>query len=137
MEDRNGSAKVLFVDDSWYMHTLVTDLLTPAGYEVLLATTASQAVAAFEQERPDVVLMDIVLPRADGIEAMSDIRRIDPLARIIVVSGVADESVKLQALASGAAEFIAKPISAHHLLRAIRAALPQAVAPAHRLQTAT
>ena len=113
--------RVLYVDDSWYMHSVVKDSLESVGCQVLGAHDGLEGVAVFRQERPDLVLMDIVLPGLDGFAAMSEIREVDPDAQIIVVSGLADEAAKLRAITSGALDFIVKPLSIQRLIDAVLA----------------
>ena len=123
MQHCAAQPKVLFVDDSWYMHCVVQEVLETGGYEVLHAGDGAEAVDMYGQLRPDLVLMDIILPQLDGFTAISQIRAIDPQARIVVVTGLADDSARARAVEAGAVGFVTKPISLGDFMGAVRSAL--------------
>ena len=116
------------------MQLLVGDLLESAGYQVTHANDGAQAVETYRTQRPDVVLMDIILPQVDGIHAISRIQDIDPDAQIVVVTGLSDEAVKHQAMGAGATDFVAKPFGPEQLLAAVQSALARRAPVAHELQ---
>jgi two-component system chemotaxis response regulator CheY len=109
----------LVVDDSWYMQLTMADVLEAEGYRVHTAADGSSALDLYDEVRPDVVLMDLVLPDLDGISAMQGIRRLDSDARVVVVTGLLDDGARLAAMRSGASGFLPKPFSVDLLLRAV------------------
>lgn len=128
-EDTRPTA--LVVDDSWYMQLTMADALEAEGYEVHTAADGSSAVEVYGEVRPDVVLMDLVLPDVDGISAMTSIRKLDRDARVVMVTGLLDDGARLAAMRSGASGFLPKPFSMDLLLRAIETVkkAPEIVAP--------
>ena len=83
-------ARILVVDDELAMVELLVSLLEEEGYEVSSAVTSDEGLKLFTLSRPDLVLLDIALPGMSGIEMFRRIRSIDPTARVVMVSGVAD-----------------------------------------------
>lgn len=120
------SLQVLLVDDAWYMHHLVQDLLERRGWGIRRAESVEEALGLYRQERPDVVLMDLVLPQRDGLDGIRALRTLDPAARIIVVSGWPEEAARRQAEDEGICGFVPKPFTAVELLGAIQVAVTQA-----------
>lgn len=117
--------RVLLVDDHALLRTGVANILNQeADLEVVAeAGTGVEGVAAFEQHRPDVTLLDLRMPEMEGVEAVRRIRQIDPQARIIVLTTYdTDEDISL-ALKAGAKAFILKDITAEDLVACIRAVL--------------
>lgn len=132
MSDASRSLQVLLVDDAWYMHHLVQELLERQGWGIERAESVEEALDLYRHERPDVVLMDLVLPRRDGLDGIRALRTLDPAARIIVVSGWLEESARRQAEDEGICGFVSKPFTAADLLGAIQVAVAQAPADAAR-----
>jgi DNA-binding NarL/FixJ family response regulator len=116
--------RVLLVDD----HAVVREglrafLELQDGIEVVgEAGDGSEGVAAAERLRPDVILMDLVMPRLDGVGAMRELRRRLPSARVIVLTSFTDEEKLLPALQAGAAGYLLKNAEPRELARAVRAA---------------
>ena len=133
LEQHPGS--VLVVDDSWYVQSLMRDALEAAGLQVHCAGDAAEAIRLHRELRPNLVLMDVVLPDMDGITASARIRDLDPHARILVVSGFVDEAARLQARQAGIAGFVTKPVSGRELVARVRAALELPIPAAWGLQT--
>jgi NarL family two-component system response regulator LiaR len=116
--------RVLLVDDHEVVREgLRTFLGLQDGLEVVgEAADGVEAIAAAERLRPDVVLMDLVLPNLDGIAAMHELRRRVPAARVIVLTSFVDEDRVLPALRAGAAGYLLKNVQPQELARAIHAA---------------
>src|SRR5690242_19200250 len=116
--------RVLVVDD----HAVVREglrgfLALQDGIEVVgEAADGDEAVAAAERLAPDVILMDLVMPRVDGVEAMRRIRERLPRARVIVLTSFADDEKLLPSLRAGAAGYLLKNVQPQELVRAIRIA---------------
>jgi two-component system chemotaxis response regulator CheY len=110
------SKRVLICDDSLLMRKLVADSLKQAGWEIAgEAENGNVAVERFAELRPDAVTMDIVMPEADGLSALSRILKIDPQAKVVVVSALAQTSKISDAIRLGAQDFIVKPFMPEQL----------------------
>ncbi len=104
------SKRVLIVDDSMLMRKMIVDILTDDGWTVAgEAGDGQEAVAKYVELQPDVVTLDIVMPGTDGMYALQNILRFDPLAKIIVVSALSQTKLISEAIRKGAADFIVKP----------------------------
>lgn len=102
--------KVLLVDDASFMRSKLKLLMNELGHEVIgEAGNGNQAIAQYAQLKPEVVLMDITMPDMSGLDALKEIRRIDPKAIVIMVSAMGSQSFVLEAVQSGAKDFIVKP----------------------------
>ncbi|MDV4149732.1 response regulator [Clostridium sp. AL.422] len=113
--------KVLIVDDAAFMRMMIKDILQKNGFNVIgEASNGVEAVNLYKKERPDVVTMDITMPDMDGIEAVKEIRAFDPSAKIIMCSAMGQQSMVMDAIKSGAKDFIVKPFQADRVLEAIR-----------------
>ena len=115
--------KILIVDDSRTELYFLSDLLNKNGYVVRTAEHGEQALAAIAQERPDLVLMDIVMPGLNGFQLTRQITR-NPAYRelpIIVCTSKSQETDKLWAMRQGARDYVTKPVDPHDLLSKIMA----------------
>lgn len=113
--------KVLIVDDAAFMRMMIKDILQKNGFEVVgEACNGIEAENLYKKENPDVVTMDITMPDMDGIEAVKEIRSFDPEAKIIMCSAMGQQSMVMDAIKSGAKDFIVKPFQADRVLEAIR-----------------
>lgn len=113
--------KILVVDDALFMRVTLRNILNANGYEqVLEAKDGEEALKVYEQERPELVLMDISMPVMDGIEALKNIRRIDEKAVVVMCSAVGQEAMILEAVQSGASDFIVKPFEPEHIVMAVQ-----------------
>lgn len=102
--------KVLLVDDASFMRVKLKLLMTELGHEVIgEAGNGTQAIAQYVQLTPEVVLMDITMPDMSGLEALKQIRQLDPKAVVIMVSAMGSQSFVLEAVQAGAKDFIVKP----------------------------
>ena len=115
--------KVLIVDDSMFMRNRLVKLLTENGYETVTACDGVDAVRVYGETKPDVVLMDITMPRKDGLEALQEICQIDPLAKVIMLTALDQPLLAGQAVLLGAKDFLTKPVRSGRLLMAVRKAL--------------
>jgi two-component system chemotaxis response regulator CheY len=112
-------AKILIVDDAAFMRLRAAKLLTEAGYTVIEAENGRLAVEAYTRDRPDCVLMDITMPEMDGIEALTEIRRVDPTARVAMLTAMGQQSIVMDAIKRGARDFVVKPFSPDRVLGAV------------------
>lgn len=114
------NAKILVVDDLLFTRKMLKDLLEENGYAyVLEAEDGATAIEAYRVSKPDLVLMDVVMPRVDGIDALKQIKQTDPQAKIIMVSAVGQESVIKEAMQLGAAGYIVKPFKPEEIVATI------------------
>ena len=121
------SRKVLICDDAVFMRTMVADILRGAGYEVVgEAETGVQAVEQYKVLQPDLVTMDIVMPDMGGIDAVREIRRHDPGARILMCSAMGQQALVVEAIQAGASDFVVKPFQPSRVLDAVERVLTAA-----------
>jgi two-component system chemotaxis response regulator CheY len=112
-------AKILIVDDAEFLRVRITKMLSGDGFEVYEAENGLKAVATYKQVHPDVVLMDVTMPEMDGLTALKEIRTFDPAARVIMLTALGQESVVLEAVKSGARDFVVKPFERERVMSAI------------------
>lgn len=122
-------AKIMIVDDAAFMRAILSQMLREFGYEVVEAASGEEAIQLYGQARPDLVTMDITMPDMDGITAMRKIRRYDPKAKIIVCSAMSHQQAVIDAIASGAKDFIAKPLQKERVYSAIQRVLSEVEPP--------
>jgi two-component system chemotaxis response regulator CheY len=112
-------ATILVVDDAAFMRMRMSKILSEAGYEVLQAENGLEAVEKYRASRPDAVLMDITMPEMDGLTALKEIRSIDPAARVAMVTALGQQQIVLEAVKSGAKDFLVKPCEGDRVLAAV------------------
>jgi DNA-binding NtrC family response regulator len=117
------AGRILVVDDEPGVRATIGEFLATRGYVVRSVADGAAAMRAVAEEAPDVVLLDIQMPGVDGIEALAVIRRVAPLVKVIMVSGITDVEVARRALAFGAFDFVGKPVDLDYLDRTIRIAI--------------
>ena len=118
------SRTVLICDDALFMRTMVSDILTQAGFQVVgQAETGQQAVEKYFELRPDLVTMDIVMPEMGGIDAVREITRQDPAARILMCSAMGQQALVAEAMQAGAKDFVVKPFQPSRVLEAVHRVL--------------
>ncbi len=115
--------KVMIVDDSLFLRQKLSNLLTGSGYETILAENGDKAVALYRQVRPDVVLMDIIMPKKDGLEALAEICAFDPGAKVVMLTALGQELAVTQATEIGAKDFVEKPVAPDQLLAVLEKVL--------------
>ncbi len=110
-------AKIMLVDDAAFMRMMVKDALTKAGYTDLIeAQDGAEAVEKSNAENPDLVFMDITMPNKDGLEALKEIKASHPNANIVMCSAMGQEAMVIEAIKSGAKDFIVKPFKPDRIL---------------------
>ena len=113
-------AKILLVDDAAFMRKVVKDGLSKAGYTDLHeAVDGADAVEKFNSLKPDLVLMDITMPNMDGLEALKAIRAADGNANVVMCSAMGQETMVIDAIRSGAKDFIVKPFKGERVLKTV------------------
>ena len=114
-------AKILIVDDAAYMRMMIKDILTKNGYEIAAeAENGQKAVEKYQETNPDLVLMDITMPEMDGIQALKKIKEVDAGAKVIMCSAMGQQAMVIEAIQSGAKDFIVKPFQADRVLEAVK-----------------
>ena len=113
-------AKILLVDDAAFMRKVIRDTLSKAGYtDIHEAVDGADAVEKYAQLAPDLVLMDITMPNMDGLEALKAIRGADGNANVVMCSAMGQESMVMDAVRSGAKDFIVKPFKPDRVLKTV------------------
>ena len=113
--------KVLIADDLKFIKLVLRDLVEKAGFRVVgEASNGEEVIELYQDKRPDVVLMDITMPKVDGLTAMKEILKIDPEAKIIMCSALGQQSLIVQALQMGARDFIVKPFREERVVASIK-----------------
>lgn len=108
------------MDDTAFMRLTLRRTLERFGHEVVgEAADGEEAVQLYQELRPDLVTMDITMPKMDGITAIREIRKIDPRAKIIVCSAMGQKPMVIEALEAGAQDFLVKPFDAERVREAI------------------
>jgi DNA-binding response OmpR family regulator len=122
--------KILVADDETSIREILSIQLARMGYEVVLAGDGQEAIAAYEAEKPDLVLLDVMMPRLNGLAACQQIRVLEKKSgrRVPILFLTARDSThdKTSAALSGGDEFIAKPVSLQELRERVEAALKKA-----------
>ena len=117
-------ARVLVVDDAVFMRKMVSDALSKNGHQVVgEAANGDEAVARYQELRPDVTTLDITMPEKDGVAALREIVSLDPSARVIMCSALGQESKVLEAIKAGAKDFVVKPFQPDRVISAVEGAL--------------
>jgi two-component system, chemotaxis family, chemotaxis protein CheY len=111
--------KILIADDSKLFRNELKNFLIDQGFDVIEAVDGKEAINLYAKHKPDLVLMDIVMPECDGIRAMQEIKTKDPLAKVIILSSMGQQSKIIEAIQKGAIDFIVKPFEPNKVLTAI------------------
>lgn len=117
----SGKRTVLIVDDSVVMREMIRDTLEAHDFTVAGdAKDGAQAVEQYKSLKPDVVTMDIVMPNKHGIEAVKEIVAHDKKACIVIISGLFQKSLVMEALEAGARDYIIKPFEPAELVSTVK-----------------
>jgi len=117
-------AKVLIVDDAAFMRKLLKNILFSGGFDIAgEAENGKQAVELYRKLKPDVVMLDIVMPEMNGLETLKAIKQIDPDAKIIMCTAVGQEKIVKAAIKLGARGYIVKPFQAQKVIEEVKKVL--------------
>ena len=117
-------ARVLIVDDAAFMSKMLGDVLAKGGHEVIgEGANGAEAITQYQSLRPDIMTLDITMPEKDGLAALREILTLEPSAKIVMCSALGQESKVLEAIKSGAKDFVVKPFQPDRVLDAIGKAL--------------
>ena len=117
------SKTVLVVDDAAFMRMMIRDILAKEGYVIYEAVNGRDAIEKYVEIRPDLVTMDITMPEMSGLEALREIRLKDPAARVLIVSAMGQQRMSVEALESGAMDFLVKPFQPTKVLETVKKCL--------------
>jgi len=112
--------RVMVVDDALFMRNMLKDIFVRAGHDVVAeAENGEVALELYQELKPALVTMDIVMPKKSGIEALQDIMALDASACVVMVSALGQDSLVLEAVESGAKDFIVKPFKEEKVLEIV------------------
>lgn len=112
--------RVLIVDDAAFMRLAIKNVLSKNGFLVIdEAKNGQEAVEKYMALRPDIVTMDITMPDMTGIDALKGIRAFDPVAKVVMISAMGQESMVKEAILNGAKSFIVKPFKEEHITQTL------------------
>ncbi|GAB6173880.1 response regulator [Paradesulfitobacterium aromaticivorans] len=116
---------ILVADDASFMRLMIRQILARRGYtDILEAENGKVAVSLFREHKPELVLLDITMPELDGLAALKEMLALEPKAKVVMCSAIAQESMVREALKLGALDFVVKPFRPEELLRTVTKYLP-------------
>lgn len=113
--------KILVTDDSAFMRRILINALKKENYnDIIEGEDGTDAVALYEKEKPDLVLLDIVMKNMEGIEALKKIIEMDPNAKVAMITAVGQEQMVREAMSSGARDYIVKPFDSAKVIETVQ-----------------
>ena len=117
-------AKIMLVDDAAFMRMMIKKALTASGYDDFVeAQDGAEAVQKYSEEKPDMVIMDITMPNMDGLQALKKIKEADAGAKVVMCTAMGQESMVVDAIKSGARDFIVKPFNSERIVQTVNSVL--------------
>jgi two-component system, chemotaxis family, chemotaxis protein CheY len=117
-------AKVLITDDALFMRMQLKDIISQLGHEIIgEAENGLDAVNKVIELQPDIITMDITMPEMNGVEAVKEIKKTNPSAKVIMCSAMGQQSMVLEAIQAGAIDFVVKPFNSERVKEALEKAL--------------
>ena len=114
------SKRILITDDALFMRVTLKNILTQQGYEIVgEAENGTQAVQLYGELKPDLVTMDITMPELDGIQALKQIKAVDPDAKVVMCTAMGQKNMVVEAIQAGAKDFIVKPFQPDRVVEAL------------------
>lgn len=113
-------ARILVVDDSDIIRMKCLKLLGEKGYEVIEAANGVEALEKYQERKPDAVLLDIIMPLMDGMVTLREMKKIDPAARVAMVTTISQRPIVMNALKEGARDFVVKPFREGRVLDTVQ-----------------
>jgi two-component system chemotaxis response regulator CheY len=116
--------KVLIVDDTAFMRAAIKKVLEENGFEAVgEAQNGAEAIKKYMELKPDIVTMDITMPEMSGVDSLKTLMKIDPGARIVVISAMGQQEMVREAILFGAKSFIIKPFKSAHVIQTLNKVL--------------
>lgn len=116
--------RVLIVDDASFMRLAIKSILQKSGFEVIgEAENGVAGIKKYQELKPDLVTMDITMPQMTGIDALKEIKKFDPEARVVMVSAMGQEAMVRDAIVNGAKSFIVKPFKEDYVVETFKKVL--------------
>ncbi len=113
--------RILIVDDTLFMRTLLKNILFSGGHTIVgEAADGEEGIAKYQELKPDLVTMDVVMPKMNGIESLKGIRQFDPAAKVVMCTAVGQEQMVKLAIKTGARGYIVKPFQAPKVLEEVK-----------------
>ena len=113
--------RILIVDDTLFMRTLLKNILFSGGHTIVgEAADGEEGIAKYKELKPDLVTMDVVMPKLNGIESLKGIRQFDPNAKVVRCTAVGQEQMVKLAIKTGARGYIVKPFQAPKVLEEVK-----------------
>lgn len=112
--------KILVTDDALFMRHTLKALLTSNDFEVFEACNGEEAVKQYAAVQPDLVLMDITMPVMNGLDSLRALKKQDPNAKVVMCSAMGQKSMVIEAIQSGARDFVVKPFQTEQVLECVR-----------------
>jgi len=116
-------AKILVTDDAAFMRMVIKNAVTKLGHEVIEANNGREMLEMYKEHSPDLITLDITMPEMDGLEALKELKKIAPNAKVIMCTAMGQQSMVLDALQHGAMNFIVKPFAEDKIIEAVSKAL--------------
>ncbi len=114
--------RVLIVEDNSGFSRVLKDEIENSGYEAIAVDNGVDALLHYIEGNIDIILMDVVMPKLSGIDALRIIRKIDPAAKVVIITGNPTDEMRKESLKLGAMDFLTKPFSLKSLIEIIKAA---------------
>lgn len=112
--------KVLITDDAAFMRMMLKDILAKNGHEVVAeAGDGIEMLQKYDETMPDIVILDITMPNMDGLVALKELRKKHPNANVVMCSAMGQQSMVIDAIQSGAKDFIVKPFQAERVVECL------------------
>lgn len=112
--------RILITDDALFMRVTLKNILTQNGFDVCgEAQNGAEAVKLYSELKPDLVTMDITMPEMDGIQALKEIKKTFPEANVIMCTAMGQKNMVVEAIQSGAKDFIVKPFQPERVVEAV------------------
>jgi two-component system chemotaxis response regulator CheY len=116
--------RILLVDDASFMRMMLKNILVGAGYDVVgEGENGAKGIDLYKSLKPDLVIMDIIMPEMGGIDAVREIVKSNPSAKVLMCSSMGQQSLVVEAIQAGAKDFIVKPFQPSNVLEAVKKTL--------------
>ena len=116
-------AKILVTDDAAFMRMMLKGILTKYGHVIEEAVNGRDMIDKYKSFQPDVVTLDITMPVMDGLEGIKELKKLYPSAKVIMCSAMGQQAMVIEAIQSGASDFIVKPFEPDRVMAAINKVL--------------